>query len=406
MSERADHILTIAVLVLAFVLVSFFSIRRAEDPARMLFKWILTGVLLLFVVWKVFPSADAGGIAAFAAVANCMLVALVLVILWRQNIGALVAKPFTSLYDGGDVEPEPRPFYSIARARQKQGKYVEAVMEIRKQLERFPTDFEGQMLLAEIQAQDLKDLAETELTIQTLCGQPGHAPKNIAFALYSLADWQLKYRQDADAAGRAFQQIIDLLPDSEFALAAAQRIAHLSDPEGTPGAYEAKKFVVKEGVRNLGLIQDTKQFRPKETEPGKMAAEYVKHLEQHPLDTDVRERLAVIYADHYQRLDLAADQLEQMIQLENQPYKQIVRWLNMLADMQVRSGSDYETVKTTLQRIVDLDPNLAAAETARKRMALLKLELKGKNPNQAFKLGTYDQNIGLKASRRSSPDSV
>jgi hypothetical protein len=191
-----------------------------------------------------------------------------------------------------------------------------------------------------------------------------------------------------------------LLPDSEFALAAAQRIAHLTDPDAGAALTEPRKFVVKEGIRNLGLVQDSARFRPQESEPGKLAAEYVKHLEQHPLDSDVRERLATIYAEHYQRLDLAADQLEQMIQLENQPHKQVVRWLNQLADMQVRGGMDHETVKLTLQRIIDLDPNLAAAETARKRMALLKLELRSKGEKQSVKMGTYEQNLGLKASRR------
>ncbi|HZR21885.1 MAG TPA: hypothetical protein VFE51_31675 [Verrucomicrobiae bacterium] len=400
MSDLANRIATDVTLALAFGFVAFFTIKRAEDPARMLFKWILTAVLVILVVWKVFPSADAGGIAAFAAVANCMLVALVLVIVWRHNIGALFAKPFTSLYDGGDLEPEPRPFYSIARARQKQGKYAEAIGEVQKQLERFPTDFEGQMFMAEIQAQDLKDLDATEATVQNLCAQPGHAHKNIAFALYSLADWQLKYRQDKEAARRALQQIVDSLPESEFALAAAQRIAHLTDPDA--GSMEPRKFVVKEGIRSLGLVQDTARFRPQEAEPGKLAAEYVKHLEQHPLDTDVRERLAVIYAEHYHRLDLAADQLEQMIQLENQPHKQVVRWLNQLADMQVHAGANYDTVKQILQRIVDLDPDLAAAETARKRIALLKLELKGKEQKESVKMGTYEQNIGLKASRHSA----
>ncbi|HTL17856.1 MAG TPA: hypothetical protein VL793_11510, partial [Patescibacteria group bacterium] len=215
MSERADHIVTIVVLSLAFASVAFLSIRRAEDPSRMLFKWIFTGVIVIYIGWKVFPAADAGGMAAFAALANCMLAGLALFITWRIEIGSLVAKPFASLYDGGNVEPEPRPFYSIARARQKQAKYEEAIIEIRKQLERFPTDFEGQMFLAEIQAQDLKDLTEAEVTIQTLCAQSGHAPKNIAFALYSLADWQLKYCHDAEAARRAFEQIIQLLPESE-----------------------------------------------------------------------------------------------------------------------------------------------------------------------------------------------
>ena len=106
--------------------------------------------------------------------------------------------------------------------------------------------------------------------------------------------------------------------------------------------------------------------------------------------------MAGIYADHYARLDLALDQLEQMIQLPNQPHRQVVRWLNQYADLQIRSGSAYEAVKPTLQRIVDLDPNVAAAEIARKRIDLLKLELKAKQPKEAVKMGTYEQNIGLK----------
>jgi tetratricopeptide (TPR) repeat protein len=403
MSERAEQIMTYAAVAVAFGYVAYRSTKRSEDPARTAFKWVLTLVIAGVIRWKAFPMAEQGGMTAFVAVAISMFAGLVLFLTWRQDIGALVAKPFTSLYDGGDVEVEPRPFYSIARARQKQGKYADAVEEIRKQLERFPTDFEGQMLLAEIQAEDLKDLAATEATIQILCAQPGHAPKNIAFALYSLGDWHLKFAQDREAARRAFEQIIALLPDTEFALTASQRIAHLADPEMPLAQTEVKKFIVTEGVRNLGLVKGPPpSFAPKEQEPGKQAAEYVKHLENHPLDTDARERLAVLYADHYHRLDMASDELEQMISLPNQPARLVVRWLNVLADLQVRNGSDYETVRQTLQRIVDLDPNLAAAETARKRIALLKLELKAKNQSESVKMGTYEQNIGLKRSAPSS----
>ena len=258
------------------------------------------------------------------------------------------------------------------------------------------------MLMAEIQAQDLKDLSATDITIQTLCAQPGHAPKNIAFALYSLADWHLKYAQDREAARRALEQVITLLPDTEFALTASQRIAHLSSD--MPGQVEQKKFVVTQGVRNLGLAKNPTSFVPTEKEPGNLAAEYVKHLEEHPLDTEVREKLAMLYAEHYQRMDLAQDQLEEMISLPNQPGRLVVRWLNMLADLQVRSGADYDTVKKTLERIIDLDPNLAAAETARKRIGLLKLELKGKQANQSVKLGTYEQNIGLKSASGGVPE--
>jgi hypothetical protein len=74
----------------------------------------------------------------------------------------------------------------------------------------------------------------------------------------------------------------------------------------------------------------------------------------------------------------------------------VVHWLNLLADLQIRSGSDYETVKATVQRIIDRDPELAAAGIARNRLALLKLEMKARKKNEDVKMGTYEQNIGLK----------
>ena len=122
----------------------------------------------------------------------------------------------------------------------------------------------------------------------------------------------------------------------------------------------------------------------------------MKHLEEHPLDTEARERLALIYSDHYDRLDLASDQLEQLIGHPNQPAKRVVHWLNLLADLQVRHGTSYETARGTLQRIIDLFPNAAAAQTARNRMDLLRLELKAKQQGQIVKMGIYQQDIGLK----------
>jgi len=153
-----------------------------------------------------------------------------------------------------------------------------------------------------------------------------------------------------------------------------------------------------EGVKNLGLLLHTDHLKPAETDPEQAAAECVKHLEQHPLDTEARERLAVIYVDHYRRLDLATGELEQLIEQPNQPGRRVVHWLNLLADLQIRSGADYDTVRQTLERIVDRDPNVAPAELARHRLALLKLEMKSKEKSQAVKLGSYEQNIGLKRS--------
>ena len=127
-----------------------------------------------------------------------------------------------------------------------------------------------------------------------------------------------------------------------------------------------------------------------------MAADYAKHLEEHPLDTETREKLAVLYATHYGRLDLATEELEQMIAEPNQPAKRVIHWLNLLADVQIKCSADYETVRQTLQRVIDRFPDIAGADLARARLAILKLELKANEKTQTVKLGIYEQNIGLK----------
>jgi tetratricopeptide (TPR) repeat protein len=375
----------------------FYTVKKAEEPTLMLVKWVVTVLVVAFMVTFLMPMvANPGYAAAFIGIPLTAACGLVLAIAWRRNLANLVADPIASLYNGGNEPPDPHPFYSVARARQKQGRYLEAVEEIRKQLARFPTDVEGQLLLAEVQAENLKDLPAAEQTIEGFCQQPGHAPQNLTFALYSMADWHLKVGQDPQAAQRFLQQVIQLLPDTEFALGAAQRIAHLGTADSLLSPYDRKKFVVPEGVRNVGLLKKPLPSPRLEQDPELLAAEYVRHLEQHPLDMEAREKLAVIYANHYKRLDLATGELEQMIAQPNQPARLTVHWLNLLADLQVRAGADYETVRQTLQRIIDRDPNLAPAEIARKRMALLKLELKANQNRQPVKLGAYEQNLGLK----------
>ena len=378
---------TIAVAGLGWVIIR--TLRRSTDPAQLVFKSLITIPLAVLCFYSVHLFGTVG---PFVIVVCGVILSYV----WTPHIGALVAKPLTSIFDGGDAELDPQPAYSVARARQKQGKYLEAVTLIRQQLDRFPKDVEGQLLLAQILAEDLKDLPGAELTIQRFCSQTGHAPRNLAFALYSMADWQLKIGQDRDAAQRALEQIIELCPDTEFALGAAQRIAHLGSAEMWLAPHERKKFAVTQGVQNLGLIKAREESKAAEADEGKLTADYVRHLESHPFDTEVREKLALFYASHYGRVDLALDQLEQMIQQPNQPPRLVVRWLNVSADLQIRAGANYETIQQTLQRIVDLYPKTAAAEIARNRIALVKLEMKVKEKNTSVKMGRYEQNIGLK----------
>ena len=387
-------ILALAIGLALVIWLIIHTIRNAEDPPRMIFKWVLTVPLVALILL----SLKLLGAYAPLLVAIC---GVILSILWTPHLIPLLISPLTSAFDGGNIPPDPAPLYSIARSKQKQGHYLEAVADVRHQLERFPTDVEGHLLLAQILAEDLKDLAGAEVTIHHFCAQPGHAPKNIAYALYSLADWHLKLGQDRDAAQRALEKILELLPHTEFSLGAAQRIAHLAGTDQLLAPHEQKKFAVPEGVRNIGLLQARNQPQPPAVDPAQLAAQYVKHLEQHPLDTEAREKLAVLYMDHYQRLDLATAELEQLIAEPNQPDKLVVHWLNLLADLQIRSGAPYETVRETLQRIIDRHPDLAAAEMARHRLSLLRLELKAAEKTGAVKLGTYEQNIGLKSASRS-----
>jgi hypothetical protein len=160
---------------------------------------------------------------------------------------------------------------------------------------------------------------------------------------------------------------------------------------------DPQNIAVPQGVDNVGLLASSEFLKPVEEDPATQAGVYVKHLEKHPLDTEVREKLAVIYADHYQRLDMAVMELAQMINLPNQPPKRVAHWLTVLANLQIRHGADYDTVRQTLEKIVKAFPDLPVAQSAQSRLNHLKLEFKGRQEQTpGKKLGVYEQNIGLK----------
>jgi len=84
------------------------------------------------------------------------------------------------------------------------------------------------------------------------------------------------------------------------------------------------------------------------------------------------------------------------VETHGQSPKHVARWLNLLADLQVRGGADYAVVRHTLQTITDRFPQLAVAELARSRIDRLPLEFKANEENQAVAFGAYEQNLGLK----------
>ena len=399
MSRWLDLLLTILGAIIFTGALGWLMVRtlqRTVDPAKLIFKWILTLLVLAGVgaLARALLDSVGGVVVPFA----CVAAGIILSVIWAPHLGAILAKPLSSLYDGGDLEPEPEPLYSIALGKRKRGRFQEAVFDVREQLKRFPHDFTGHVLLAEILTQDLNDVARAQLTIERLCQQPQQTPPNVALALNQLADWQLKYGQDVDAARASLEKIIELFPNTEMALLAAERVAHLGGTAEMLAAASGPGTVrLRAGVQNIGLLKDSSALRPPEEDPAAVAARYVQQLEQHPLDSEAREKLAMIYADHYQRMDLATDQLEQLIQQPNQPMRQVTRWSNLLADLQIKQSQDYEAASRTLQRVVEMFPGTAAAVQAQQRQAYLKLELKGRQQaDPAVKLGTYEQNIGLK----------
>lgn len=388
---RGTILLVVSVSFVAWLFIR--SLKRSEEPRKLILKWLLTAGVFYIMVWKIGPFMMRNPWIGVPLVALC---GVAFAAIWRYSIAAIISKPFAALYDGGTEEIEARPYYSIAEAHRKRGRYTEAIAYIRRQLDRFPTDYQGQMMLAEIQAENLNDLQGAEITINRICEQRDHSPQSIAYALNTLADWNLKYGLDRDAAREALERIIQMYPNTELALLASQRIGHLATTDYLLEAHDRRRMPVPEGIRNLGLLRASAGFVPKETEPEKVVEEYVTHLERHPYDTEAREKLATIYADHYQRLDLAEDQLNQLIEHAGQLPKRVVRWLNLLADLQIRHGADYDVVRHTLERIIERYPHHAAADLARKRIALLKLEFKGKEKSQVVKLGSYEQRLGLK----------
>src|SRR5258708_3837837 len=115
MNKTGEMIRGIAFLVLVTATLGWVvirSVQKAEDPARMIFKWVLTVLMLIFMFRKVAPIVGQGGYGgALGGIPLTAACGLVLAIIWRHSIASLGAKPFPSLYDGGDQEIDPKPAY-------------------------------------------------------------------------------------------------------------------------------------------------------------------------------------------------------------------------------------------------------------------------------------------------------
>ncbi len=395
--QIAANVFWIAVIGGFVVWLFTYSFKRSDNPSGLVLRWLLTIPLIVFYVMAIMPLVRRGGYGAIAGILLAVVFGNVMLMIWRNSIIDIVANPIGGLYDGGKLQVVPKPQYSVALSKRKLNRPLEAIVEIRQQLAKFPDDYEGVMLLANIQAEDTKDIPSAEITLNHFCNRPEAPPNQVAAALTQLADWHLKLAQDTGSARAVLERIAERFPKTNLALQAAQRIAHLG---GTANillaAHDRQAMPVPEGVNNIGLLDSTAFLQPQEKDPAQQAAELVKHLEEYPVDTEAREKLAIIYARHYHRLDLATLELAQLVNEPNQPPKRVAHWLNLLADLQISNGADYDTVRETLEKIAEHFPASPMADVAQSRLGRLKLEIKGQQKTPSIKLGVYEQNIGLK----------
>ena len=206
-------------------------LKRADDG--ILFKIIFSlAVVIAEILLVRLTAGDFGG--AFVAGGSLGVCALILSIIWTPQASSFLVNFLNS--DGGNLPLEHKPYYSNAMACRKRNRPLEAVAAIREHLAKYPNDFEGVMLLAAIQAEDLRDLPSAEKTLNHFC-EGGHATRDqIAVALTQLADWHLKFYRNTSPAKAALQRIVDKYPGTDLARAAQERIAHLegADRVGAP----------------------------------------------------------------------------------------------------------------------------------------------------------------------------
>ena len=364
--------------------VLYRSLKKSEEPVRLAYRLVITVVLVVVACWVALGS---GPYAPVFVLPFAVIVGL----LWAPSFGSMLASPLTGMFDGGREVFDHGPLYSVAQSLRKKDRYVEAEAELRQQLEKYPQDYAGQIMLAEVQAENLGNFSGARATIETILSQTNHQPANVADALNQLADWHLKFNSDSGEARLALERVQQILPDSPFAMMAAQRIARLVSTDEASAARNRAPVVMGIYEKDIGLRKIPLRLPPEVTDPETLVAECQLQLEKHPLDSATREQLALLYLEHQHKMDLAMNELEVLIGNPNFSLRERVRWLNLMATWQIIYAGDEEAARQSLQRIIQMSPHGAVADVARNRLDRLKNELRGRERSQKTSSGS-DEN--------------
>ena len=274
----------------------------------------------------------------------------------------------------GKVRFKIPPMYARAVAKMKFGKYTEAEWEIIRELEKHEDDFDGWMMLAELYANQFKDLGEAEQTILEICEHPRTTPSQLSIALHKLADWHLKLAGDPDAARRSLMMISSRLPETHLDRMAQLRINQL--PKTAEDLHEQRT------VNSIHMPALSDQLDdplpPEPTMPRKEAAaaanECVEKLKRDPNHIGAREKLARLFTEQLGKPELGIEQITLLLDLPDETPAKKAEWKSLIAAWHLKYRQDPETARRVLVEVISEFPHTPQAMAAQRRIRLIDTE--------------------------------
>jgi len=322
------------------VALAYFNHKRQgsneyDSVGPMTLKLGVSGILILISV----PLFSVGAFGALLSIGPLFILGL----LWAGPLMDWIGGGAIDSLMGGGEKVEAKPLYSIAETKWHRGDPEGAIAEIDNELEKFPCDYDGQIMKATIQLETLRDFNAAQATLLEIIQQSHHAPGQIARVMNMLADWQLKHLDNKEIARDTLEAIVGRFPNTAIELVTAQRLARM----------------------DFLLDYDDKR------NTGEVVSDCLKQLEKHPLDIDTREKLARVYFNRYDKPDLAWKQMGKLFENTFQQPSDIVRWLNRMADWHLRKDNP-TGARECLKQIIVRFPQLPFCEAAQQRLTLIK----------------------------------
>ena len=385
-----------------------FRDRLERSP---LYKWIfyfvvgLIGITpMIYGFVKLSQGASSSQTLVYLIFLFIPCAALIAIVFTPFLIEKTIASPIGQLFSGNPNITEDKPIYGPVIASRNQGDYNESLKLVEVQLRKYPFDFDGLMHKATIQAEDYHDLDAAKETLNMALRDPECLRYNLPIVYNKLADWQLNIFNSLECARLSLEKIRETYPGTKAAQLATQRIAsmdfHAESFILTSKINDAYSNIVEESSRNekeksaLEFPKAEKTDKTNQTES--FLLKCLRRVKEHPESIVNRENLARYYCDQTQEWAMAMEQYQILINIPGSTMSQHVSWINKIVDIQLKSGSTLEEMTMTLNRVINIAPESAAANRAQSRIMHLPIEIRGVSKKKApLKLERRDEDLGL-----------